>query len=561
MNRSVRDAVLAAAALLLATMTTSAVDAEAIRLTADGAVAGVWVNGKAVALGTNAGNWAVADDYGKHAKLRLVAVEARSGQGLGRAGLIGVIVLADGRWVCTDRTWRVWSGRGEPPNDARGRGWTHPDYDDRKWPWAAELGPYGCGPWGVAGQQPTVGGRRRPAKSKLDAAMRQTAVQAKEEAKARPTRVMVPMGTSIQHMPGWHRRGSRHRWNSTWIWAERGIGAPARTFYRKAFDGACGTPPNAPQDIHLQKVSSRAFTIAWQPCFAPQGDVSYEVAWNGLVLERTKECRATITGLSINPYPQNYAWVRAVAPDGTHSAPSRYLLVRTSEKKAPSAPSHLRVLGRGRHGVTVAWDPAVDNVSVKTYRLRINQVPWILPGGVCQVRINNGRLYKPGQQLEINLTAVDRFRNAGPAAKLTTSTLAARAKPLAAPSELKLTKGNLQWTGVSGAAAYELWRDGEWVGVVKQTTVSCPKGATPGYVQVVAVDQRGNQSPKTKPLLIGKPSPPAGPSLFDAGRSGHVLVLGWSRPAAGTCVGYRVEQETEKGWKNIRQIDTPWHCY
>jgi len=59
------------------------------------------------------------------------------------------VETGDGLLV-TDSDWRVWYGGADatPPDDALGRSWTDPYYDDSGWLSAYEIGQNGVSPWG-----------------------------------------------------------------------------------------------------------------------------------------------------------------------------------------------------------------------------------------------------------------------------------------------------------------------------------------------------------------------------------------------------------------------------
>jgi hypothetical protein len=265
--------------------------------------------------------------------------------------------------------------------------------------------------------------------------------------------------------------------------------------------------------------------------------VTYELAWNGQMMLSTSETHGSLSGLSINPIPQNYAWVRAVAPDGTRSAPSDFVLVATPGKTVPGAVAHARVTGRNPHGLSIAWDPAPDDGELAGYDV-----------------------LAPGQPVKVQISARDIDDRSGPKVTLEDSTAPLAPVDLAAPAHLRITASLLTWDAAAGATAYRLWRDGmAGPGRVTDTSVPLPPGDADGFVQVSALDNAGNASPRSAALPLGHPGIPAAPILSAGGRSGDLVVLRWSRPAAGTCIGYRVEQEQTPGsWKAIARIDDPW---
>ncbi len=564
--------------LLLASFTTegagAGVDATSVRLSADAEVSGVWIDGQPARLKEHARDWTHPDDYGPRVGLRTLAVSAQAGTGLGRAGLIGVVVLEDGRWIITDDTWRAWPGPEGPPLDAQGRSWTVPDYDDRAWHFATDLGPYGTGPWGCASEPGTreVGvytssasgdgsnsGKSPLDLSQLDEAMRLTARLkcAGERQLKIPGGLNVPPGTNISSLMSFGQTPA-NLWNADWIWAGPPLGGASAAYFRKDFSGGHATPPSTPQNTHLVMVTPTRFTVAWQPCFSAQGPVRYEVGWNGQVMAQTTRTSATLDGLTINPVPQNYAWIRAVARDGTRSRPSSFVLVATPPTDVPGAPAHLRITGRSRHGVSVAWDPAPDEGQLDHYNVTINSMLCDVPPGVCSVTVEDAAFIKPGL-VTIKVWAQGESGKSGPFVTAESWTLPEKPAPLPPPSGLRLEAGRFRWNSVPRATAYRVWRDGTPLpGTVTNSEILAPADEEDGFLQVAALDREGNISAKSEPLPIGAPPLPAACTLHDGGRSGRTLVLRWSRPAAGTCVGYRVEMENGAAWSPIVWIDDPW---
>jgi hypothetical protein len=275
-----------------------------VRFSADGAVTGLYIDGVEQPLGSHADDWTRADEYGQHASMRSLAVSATAAGGVSNhAGLVGVIELADGRWVPTDRTWRAWSGTGEPPVDAAGRPWHHPDYDDGEWSWATELGPYGSAPWGTE----KAGPRRDPPTSRLDADMRRLGPIRQRDSGDDALTGPMPAGTSVADILALQRRDDGHSVRAAdWIWAGPGFYPANHVYMRKSLVGGHGTPPSRPSGAKLLSVDPTGFELAWQPSFAPQGPVRYKVVWNGLAIAETSETHYKVDGLSINPLPQNY---------------------------------------------------------------------------------------------------------------------------------------------------------------------------------------------------------------------------------------------------------------
>jgi hypothetical protein len=404
-----------------------AVDAKSIRFSADGAIEEFWIDGHRQADGVHADDWSRVDAMGSRENLRCIALRARAGEGLGRAGVIGMVELADGRWVPTDATWRVFAG--EPPVDTAGRPWTDPDYDDRGWPFAEVLGSLGCGPWDRLMEKPAAGGDRWL----LDQALHAMTTRSEEDGAtgtSLPPEVPASVSELLERATG--RLPSRR--TAFWVWAGHGIDAEPRITLRKVFarpklpagenreKESPEARPTIPQALRADAVEPTGFSLCWQPSFAPQGIRGYEVAWNGLVMKTVPDTTARIEGITVNPRPQNYAWVRAVAEDGTRSAKSDFVLVATSDKEPPLPAAGLRVVHAFTNGFTLAWKPVADNVRVASYSLTVGGVVWAVPGAVTEVTIRNARYYQPGQTYAIKLTARDHAFNRSEAVSISAAT-------------------------------------------------------------------------------------------------------------------------------------------
>ena len=551
------------------------VDATAIRLSADSQLTGVWIDGQSTPLLAHAGDWSHADNYGPRTNLHCLAASAQAGTDLGHIGFIGAVVLKDGRWVVTDDTWRAWPGPTAPPPDAQGRAWTDPDYDDRAWKFATDIGPYGTGPWGSKTEPGSkeVGTHlsapmnktdklfeASPAASSLDQAMRLsvTPMHPITPEMYIPEGVSLPAGTDITSFMRLGPSVSR-LWNADWIWAGPPLGGATIAYFRKDFSHGAGIPPSTPQNLHATSVTPSGFTLAWQPSFSAQGSVTYEVAWNGQVMTTTAGESATLDGLTINPTPQNYAWVRAIAPDGTRSRSSAFVLLATPSTDVPEAPQHLRIIARGAHGVSVAWDPAADTGLLDHYNLVVGSMYCYVPPGVCSVTVDDASFIKPSSPISAEISAQGESGKTGPSATVESWTLPEIPVQLWPPTSLREEAGHVRWHPVNGATAYRIWRDGTLLPeTIATTEIPIPAGESNGFLQVDAIDGKGNISAKSQALLIGHPVAPTAPVLRDGGRSGHTIVLRWTRPAAGTCIGYRVEMNAGAGWTALATLNDPW---
>ena len=346
------------------------VNAAEIRLNADARIDEVWINGAAASGGTNQGQWEIADTFGPETNLRCVAVRTSDDEsrvdGFRRAGFLAVVELEDGRWISSDRTWKAHVG--PPPDDLEGRSWRNPDYDDSAWPYAYEIGGYGVGPWGTDDAGPLYqwedgGAGTLPATAQLDADFR----------------IVDPDPTNPN--AGFFSGDSFLVRNATWIWGDRGVDGGRIVYFRKRFDSdAPPAPPNQPENLRVDTVSANGFTLSWEPSFSAEGAVNYDIYWNGLHFASTQNTTASLSGLSIGPALQNYAYVRAVSPSGIESSPSVFVPVYLPDTTPPSAPQNFHLVDVVNNNYTFAWEHAADNAGVTTYAIRLNNFIYTVPG-------------------------------------------------------------------------------------------------------------------------------------------------------------------------------------
>lgn len=209
---------------------------------------------------------------------------------------------------------------------------------------------------------------------------------------------------------------------------------------------------------------------------------------------------------------------------------------------APTAPTSFAAVPSST-SVGLTWSAAWDNVAVSTYRLyRSGTLIASLPG-TARTYLDAGR--HPLTEYRYTLRAVDAAGNVGPAAAVTTTTLAPDTNPPSAPSWLSTTVGldstRLSWGAASDQEGpirgYIVSRDGRTLATPPASTRAyLDAGLVPGtYVYAVAaVDMAGNVgAPVTRTVRVIGPDlqPPSAPADLVAETDETSVWLAW-RPAS-----------------------------
>lgn len=133
------------AILILLILCFSASAANRLRVSGDNSWV-AFVNGKKVGEGND---WQAVGEYtfdliGGGAVIAIYVHDAEPGAS-GRGGALADVVLADGRYFGSDKTWKANAGK---PIAERKDGWERIDYDDRNWEPATQMDKFGGGIWG-----------------------------------------------------------------------------------------------------------------------------------------------------------------------------------------------------------------------------------------------------------------------------------------------------------------------------------------------------------------------------------------------------------------------------
>lgn len=133
--------------------------ANKLRVSGDNAWA-AFVNGEKVGEGND---WQAVGVYNFSLKnggavIAIYVHDAEPGAS-GRGGALADIVLDDGRYFGTDKTWKANAGK---PIAERKDGWEKMDFDDSKWEAATQMDQFGGGIWGFGAATMKANGLKDP---------------------------------------------------------------------------------------------------------------------------------------------------------------------------------------------------------------------------------------------------------------------------------------------------------------------------------------------------------------------------------------------------------------
>jgi chitodextrinase len=229
-------------------------------------------------------------------------------------------------------------------------------------------------------------------------------------------------------------------------------------------------------------------------------------------------------------------------PTAHPSAPtSRASTTTVPDTTAPQPPAGLRVLGRTTNAITLAWEPATDDVGIAGYRILRNgqqvgeaSAPAYTDNGLAT---NTAYTYTV-----VSLDAAGNASQPSTAASAVTLKIPDTKKPTV-PSRVHVTGRSttaivLSWAASAddiGVTAYEVFRNGSQVASVTGTRFR-DNGLSPKTTytyQVRALDAAGNASalsPKVSAVTLTTPDtvPPSVPKAFHASSPApSLMTLTW----------------------------------
>lgn len=300
--------------------------------------------------------------------------------------------------------------------------------------------------------------------------------------------------------------------------------------------------PSVPQRPWTTAVASNSVSLAWLASDDGVGVASYEVQRDGAVV-------GTATGTSFTDASVTdgrvvaYALV-AIDAAGNRSAAGATCSVSipfdpARDRTAPQAPTNLRLVSRTDRSLDIAWDAAVDDRGVASYRVAVDGAQVAAPSGTTATLTG----LAPETAVTIVVWAVDGGNNLSLASQpFLTSTLADAAPPTApaAPvaSAISVSTCTLTWQAASddtGVALYEILDDAGTCLATPSATTAEVAGLAPGATTslcVRAVDAAGNRSSVSGSVAVTTlpdTVPPGVPTQLAVVRTGPVeAAVSWS---------------------------------
>ncbi|WRQ83385.1 fibronectin type III domain-containing protein [Streptomyces sp. MUM 178J] len=202
--------------------------------------------------------------------------------------------------------------------------------------------------------------------------------------------------------------------------------------------------PTPPAGVTAQAGSATSVHVMWEWASDNEEVTGYEVVHEGRPVASVPGTKRMVDVNSLDPSTRYVFTVRARDAAGNISAPSAPVPVTTpdptpDDREAPTAPARLRGAVDGSRAVTLAWQPAADDMGVTAYDVyqedtRIHSVG----GSETGARIANLR---PGTVYTFTVRARDAAENSSPDSDpvdLTTAPAPGDDTPNTAPTDLKV---------------------------------------------------------------------------------------------------------------------------
>lgn len=311
--------------------------------------------------------------------------------------------------------------------------------------------------------------------------------------------------------------------------------------------------PGRVAKLHIVSRLKTGVVIAWRR--AGRGDApveGYRILRDGAVVGQTRRLKYKLTLSGARSHSLD---VMAVDTRGHLSASSHTLTVGARSGgvtggAGPSTPTGLSASEVSESGARIWWVASRPGATrIAGYRVYRDGK---LVGQTSQTSLVLGKLSFPHTYL-ITVTAIDSAKQESPATaplSLSTSHTPPSGPTLLAAQNVTDTSATLAWNaGVAGGSSalvgYELFKDGQEIGVVHGQVTSVALASARSYVFTVrALDSRGYLSSPAPNLTVvtthTPPSPPSG--LAASAVTSQSATVSWapSTAVSGTIIGYRV---------------------
>ncbi|MDX6647555.1 MAG: hypothetical protein QOK40_3282 [Miltoncostaeaceae bacterium] len=311
--------------------------------------------------------------------------------------------------------------------------------------------------------------------------------------------------------------------------ASRESGANAPQLVIMTASASDTTPPAAPTAMSATAVGSTQVSLAWDPAADNVGVTGYRV-FRGAAQVGTPTA-TSFTDIGLSPGTAYSYTVKAVDAAGNVGPASNALAVTSAapsgDIQAPTAPATLRSTAVGSTEVSLAWQPANDNVGVTGYRVLRDAAQ---VGAPTATSFTDTGL-SPSTAYRYTVKAIDAAGNLSPASNTLWKTTAPPPPDPQAPTppaNLRSTavgpnRASLAWSPATDNVAvtgYRVFRGAAQVGTptVTSFTDSSLSASTAYSFTVKAIDAAGNLSPASNALsLTTAPPPAADPVIAAAG--------------------------------------------
>ncbi|WP_171074806.1 fibronectin type III domain-containing protein [Nonomuraea basaltis] len=284
----------------------------------------------------------------------------------------------------------------------------------------------------------------------------------------------------------------------TWTVSNVPTSTSASPFLIVGYGSTDSQAPSVPGNLRATSVTGTVASIAWDASSDNVAVTGYGFYKDG-VKQGSDQTALTASLTGLTPGQTYLVQVDAVDAAGNRSAKAS--LSVTPDGTPPTVPGNLRLTAAGLTQVSVAWDPASDNVGVTGYGLYVDGTKQ----GADQEGL--GRTLSnllPGHTYLVEVDATDAIGNRSPKASLTVETQA-DVEPPAVPANLRVVSGGpygftVQWDPASdnvGVTGYGVHLGGQKLGNDQAGTSYTFASLTPQSTYQVAVDaadSSGNRS-------------------------------------------------------------------
>ncbi|MCI9888325.1 fibronectin type III domain-containing protein [Micrococcales bacterium 31B] len=279
--------------------------------------------------------------------------------------------------------------------------------------------------------------------------------------------------------------------------------------------------PTAPGSVNTSSVSATSATVTWNAATDDIGVKNYIVYLDGVQLGTTP---GGVLAYSLTDLARATEYeVKIVAVDTSNQfSEAATHVFSTSSDQPPTAPSNLRVTGRGYDQITLNWDPSQDDNGGLRYLVMVDGRRVMTTNAQTLSAVITG--LSPNAQFDIKVVALDSSGQRTESDVLRAGTLADE-PPVMTQSPtttvLDSTSVIVRWeaaTDDKGITAYQVFQNGAMRQQVSSTTRDfVASGLTPGATYeftIVAIDTINQPSAPSSPSQITLPArdnPPSTP--------------------------------------------------